>query len=471
MATRNIVPRANGEGSLGTAAKHWAKAYVDELNEGADLGNNASLGYRQASTAYAQGNIAYHNDLPTGWYLECTATGVSDSAALVIESPVIGAVITDGTVSWAIKDIKAKSAMNFAAAPGYYQREDLPSPDKTTITIHPTWLNVNGNGYTLADDLEIDLTDTDSWDTSSYATAANRAGNDVYIYAVEEEGMLTPGFILSPNATCPTGYTADTSRKIGGFHCLCVDVGTISGHTLTGYVAGDILPGSVWDLHHRAVAENTGMVWVEGIGKWVDIYLPSWQDGGMASLYGGTVVDGESTVKINGELAVEYMGKVGKELISRDEFLVAMDGSNQGTNIYGSADPATTGGHKDTNNRRMISNYGIEDGCGALWQWGRDQYENYLTAGGSATTYKGSYYTTNGMSLTGYAWSQLPVYNSNIESTPKGQCAGLLRRVRLGAGWNDGANCGSRAAGCVGFSAHCSGSVSARGVSSPRRVV
>jgi hypothetical protein len=32
MATRNIVPRANGEGSIGTAAKHWGNGYFDELN-------------------------------------------------------------------------------------------------------------------------------------------------------------------------------------------------------------------------------------------------------------------------------------------------------------------------------------------------------------------------------------------------------------------------------------------------------
>jgi hypothetical protein len=32
MATRNIVPRANGEGSIGTAVKHWGNGYFDEFN-------------------------------------------------------------------------------------------------------------------------------------------------------------------------------------------------------------------------------------------------------------------------------------------------------------------------------------------------------------------------------------------------------------------------------------------------------
>ena len=31
MATRNIVPRANGEGSIGTAAKHWGAGHFDTL--------------------------------------------------------------------------------------------------------------------------------------------------------------------------------------------------------------------------------------------------------------------------------------------------------------------------------------------------------------------------------------------------------------------------------------------------------
>ena len=46
--------------------------------------------------------------------------------------------------------------------------------------------------------------------------------------------------------------------KLGGFHCLCVDVGTISGHALTNYIAGDILPRSCWDLKHKPRSEPEG---------------------------------------------------------------------------------------------------------------------------------------------------------------------------------------------------------------------
>lgn len=32
MATRNFVPRADGEGSIGTAAKNWAGGFFKQLN-------------------------------------------------------------------------------------------------------------------------------------------------------------------------------------------------------------------------------------------------------------------------------------------------------------------------------------------------------------------------------------------------------------------------------------------------------
>jgi hypothetical protein len=46
MATRNIVPRANGEGSIGTAAKHWGSGWMDETNTDAvmPIGNNNNIG-------------------------------------------------------------------------------------------------------------------------------------------------------------------------------------------------------------------------------------------------------------------------------------------------------------------------------------------------------------------------------------------------------------------------------------------
>jgi hypothetical protein len=66
------------------------------------IATNGSLGYRQPSTAYAVGNIAYHSALPTGWYLECTTAGTTSSGDLTISSPSIGGTVSDGTVVWTI---------------------------------------------------------------------------------------------------------------------------------------------------------------------------------------------------------------------------------------------------------------------------------------------------------------------------------------------------------------------------------
>jgi len=64
------------------------------------------LGYRQPSTTYIAGQIAYHSALPTGWYLECTTAGTSGSGDLSISSPSIGGTVSDGTVTWKIsKDL------------------------------------------------------------------------------------------------------------------------------------------------------------------------------------------------------------------------------------------------------------------------------------------------------------------------------------------------------------------------------
>lgn len=131
MATRNIVPRGNGEGQLGTSAKHWDKLFVDKINDGADLGNNASIGYRQPSTAYAVGNIAYHSALPTGYYLECTTTGIT-SAGDITPSSTIGGTVSDGTVTWTVTGVfniqgESLDDANKATVSGQYRTGNAPT--------------------------------------------------------------------------------------------------------------------------------------------------------------------------------------------------------------------------------------------------------------------------------------------------------------------------------------------------------
>lgn len=295
---------------------------------------------------------------------------------------------------------------------GFYDQSALINGSQTTLNIPYIQAMVNTTIVRIAS-VAININATTYWDNTTYATASNRVGKDFYVYALSD-GTIK----LSINSTYPTGSDANNSRKIGGFHCLCVNVGTISGHTLTGYTAGMILPLSVWDLFNRSSAGNEGMV-KNFTGEWVDIYLPSWNGSKLVSVYGGTIADGVSSPAFHCYKFEQLFGVIGKTPVSQEEFVVASLGSNQGTNVTGSTDKGTTGGWTDTTGRRMISNIGCEDMCGLMWQWCRDK----------------------GGNMTSAAWAN--AYDGN-DSGVAGQHYQAPYRGFLGGNWDIGAFCGSR---------------------------
>ncbi len=316
----------------------------------------------------------------------------------------------------------------------YFSRDSLFTSNKTSIVIPKNMrININGEAYISTRNVTLNTS----------TLGENLAGKDVYIYALAGSGT-EPDFVLSLNSTVPTGYTAENSRKIGGFHCLCKDVGVIEGHTLSGYVAGDILPATRWDLEHRPKGNPEGFAYEELTDCWIAIYLPSWDGTKLVSVYNGVIADGSSTKKWHGEAFYEQFTKQGMRLVWRHEFQMGAKGSNEQTSIQGSSDPNTTGGHVDTAGRRMISNIGLEDCCGALWQFSMD----LGFAGGSG-------------------WIN-SVYNSSVDDRSYGQTYGTLYRLLLGSGWGHGAYCGSRSAHCTDSPARVDVDVSSRGVSEPR---
>ena len=323
--------------------------------------------------------------------------------------------------------------------PNYYNRDELFTTNKTTVTIPKDLkININGNCYISTINKSLQLSTVD--------TPANLAGKDVYIYACEPTSGTEPIFVLSLNSTVPTGYTANNSRKIGGFHCLCKDVGVIDGHTLSGYVTGDILPASIWDLLHRPKGDSEGLAYDEVSECWLSIYQLSWDGTKLVSVYNGVIADGTSTKKWHGEAFIEQLMNQKMRLPWRYEFQMAAKGSNEGTSIKNAADPNTTGGHVNSNNRRMISNIGLEDCCGCSWQWAMD----LGFAGGST-------------------WND-SVYNSSVDSQKYGQSYGTLHRLLLGASWANGPFCGSRSVFCHDGSSVVISDGSARGASEPRVV-
>ena len=325
--------------------------------------------------------------------------------------------------------------------PVYYNRDQLFYSNKTNITIPKNLkINIDGGCYISTINKVLQL--------STVGTPQNLAGKDVYIYACKPQDISStkPIFVLSLNSTVPTGYTASSSRKIGGFHCLCADVGTIDGHTLSGYVTGDILPASIWDLLHRPKGDSEGLAYDEVSECWLSIYQLSWDGTKLVSVYNGVIADGTSTKKWHGEAFIEQLMNQKMRLPWRHEFQMAAKGSNEGTGIKNAADPNTTGGHVDSNNRRMISNIGLEDCCGCSWQWAMD----LGFAGGSE-------------------WND-SIYNSSVDSQRYGQSYGTLYRLRFGADWYSGSHCGSRSVSCAYSSSRVISYYSARSASEPRVV-
>jgi hypothetical protein len=322
--------------------------------------------------------------------------------------------------------------------------------DRCTLGLSTSWqrlgCNIGESGFFATALADMVLSDSAVWDSTAtdYTVAANRVGRDFYLYACMAGGVV-PTLLLSANATYPAGYTAANSRKLGGFHCLCANVGTISGHTLSGYVASDILPASVWDQLHRPVCAPEGMVYSPGLGKWGDIYLASLSAGQLVSSYNGVTADGTSTPAFDWYAFADSFAAIGKRLPFQHELMRLGFGSPEGTNVAGSADPVTTGGHANTAGVRIISLIGCEDVYGVLWQHVVDTGGQYYAAGLVAQ------------------------YNAAI-TTKLGIGYNVPTRCSVGGAWGGGTTCGSRSSNWAAGPLAQSNTVGARGVAEPLAV-
>lgn len=275
--------------------------------------------------------------------------------------------------------------------------------------------------------------------------AANRAGQDYFVYAVWPTTGSTPKYVVSKNATIPHGYDATNSRKVGGFHCLCVSAGTISGHPASGYLTGDIIPNSVWDLKFRAESgNNQGMAYDTKDQCWKFIYMASNDGGKAASVFGATIWD-----TLTWFSAVDACALAGVRLMRDFEFQNGALGSNEATNIAGSTDPVTTGGHSDTAGRRMISSTFLEDCCGALWHWLDEQSYRFDAAAAHTHSVTVADAALPQTVTSGAASADVaPAFSYKAQTGDKGSLytQGTYGTIKLlaGGGWNVGANCGSR---------------------------
>lgn len=301
-----------------------------------------------------------------------------------------------------------------------YDREMLFSSNHTVIIIPGQTRYMLGNKFFYTTNHMV-------LNVGDFVDAATRAGKDLYIYAVDDdpddEEATTPKFVISMNSTYPDGYTADTSRKIGGFHCLCLTANIMQDYdgNYETFYTGDVLPYSHWDLRHRpATANPEGMVFIPGIGMWVDIYLNSVSGSKLVSQYGGTIADGTSSVKFHWYKYCQWIGNAGKRLPTLNEFMELSLGTTPGYRISTSADPVTTGGHTSTNGERICSMYGIEDAIGVCWQPGVEPGGPYDSA------------------------SWINAYDANDSADMRGQSYNAPNRILYGGAYNtDGTYAGS----------------------------
>jgi hypothetical protein len=291
---------------------------------------------------------------------------------------------TDFEIAGAVAGHVFSHGALLAYGPAYYERSrmwknkgsDTAANRRTLVSPDRLAVNINNIGYEKVVEQEFDLDVAACWDTvidTDYSIAANRVGKDFYIYACQPAIGSVPLFLLSSATTFPTGYNANSSRKIGQFHCECVSVGAINSHALTGYLAGDILPRSIQDLIHRPrVGFINGVTWggptdfdaINYVPVWKAIYLSSGVGVNAASVFNAAV-----TVSRDWNDFVDDFGCKGCRMLDDYEFQLLCNGIEERVNIKGSSNVPNTGGHISTTDRRMISNIGSEDDSGVFWQW------------------------------------------------------------------------------------------------------
>jgi hypothetical protein len=297
--------------------------------------------------------------------------------------------------------------------------------------------------------------------TALLDTGSIQNGKDYYLYICPQaDGTLQ--FKISLNSTYPTGVASVLYvTQIGGFHTLCTTVEAKTTkmyiHPFSNLAAGSIHRNSVWDLYHRSSASQEGFYYSPSIKKWVSIYLMSaWgtfpsgaqgdsfppQNGGLKSIFGGTIADGASTPKWHGDKFAQFLAMQGMRLPKFDEFTLIALGSPEGVNIQGTTDPVTTGGHSATSGGRIISYEGAEDAVGVLWQW---MQETYGPQG--AQTYVDRF-DGNDIDVGGQMW-------------------GTFFRLIAGGYWNDGAYCGSRSSYWSNSVLNLDGHIGCRAVAEP----
>ncbi len=275
-----------------------------------------------------------------------------------------------------------------------------------------------------------------------------KVGEDYCIYICDPTSGDASNFAaeqykISKNTTFPNGFTAENSRKIGGFHYGVVrkvnekgnPISTSSAEFGSGWktnVYEGIVPNSVWTLLHRPTCDPTGMVYIGPF--WGDIYLSSDDGaGGLQSKHGVVPITG--TESLDWYVANERSMRVGKRLPTYAEFCKGAYGSPQGedgNNTYAWSATSNTARTTCGNVKNAVSATNVRDLVGNVWKW-LDELIHDPTAA------SGNWYNP----MQGKEFGQLWMYSATG-----------LHALLAGGGWHDGVRGGSRAVRCNSYPWH-----------------
>jgi len=424
----------------------WTDTTLNERWVCVDNSTGAAIWVRVATCNNAAADPTANSDIDAGYTVGTTWTNTATGSVFVCTDN------SDGAAIWEIMT-PAHGASPYSRWQD--DRWSMKAGDRDVLVSPATGFEVwiNGVRYIKSTSSEYNLAAEATWDTTAgtdYRTASNRAGVNFYIYACAPSSGYVPDIKISVNSTNPTGYTTSTSRKIGGFHCVPANMTSLpGGHDFISHVQGDIhcgdgRSGSIWDLLHRpkGIAAPEGMTWCEEANVWVMIYLISGTGVSTASVNGGTISDTRDWMDF-----VDDLGSIGCRMPTDREFQLFAAGSNEETNITGSADPGTTGHHLDTAGRSMISNCGCLDCCGVVYQWLSDQ--SFRVDGLTDPTVDPA-----------WEWYNLPGAKGSLYKQ------GTYGDVKLPAGgsWSNGPSCGSRCRNASRYRWYASSAIGARAV-------
>jgi len=276
------------------------------------------------------------------------------------------------------------------------------------LTVSENVVVTVGSGIFVTERTNLSVSDLD-------AGAAFVIGNDYYVY-ICDNNTDTEVFKISLNSTFPVGFTANNSRKIGGFHfgvCRRTNAildpintaGVIRGAGWQGNIYNGIIGRSVWTLKHRPKCSPEGMTYLGG-GTWVDIYISSLNGlGGLQSAYNELPATGTEGLHV--PLFAELLQVSDKRMMTLAEFYQCAKGAPAGE-----ANNNTNAWAMSTNTARQrtgfvgpaVSSIGCRDTTGNVYEW-LNSYGAYFTqTGANSIQTAGSWRDVVGGADYGQAW-------------------------------------------------------------------